>query len=77
MPVKDLRKVTLAFPVPPLSNNPDNRAVKAHRVMSHLIGYEGEGSLREILVKEGFGKGVSAGIGTEGEGEIGRRAKDA
>jgi len=71
VPVKELRKITLTFPVPPLTTTGDSRSnrrgVKAHRVASHLVGYEGKGSLREILVKEGWAKGVTAGIGTEGE----------
>jgi insulysin len=69
VPVKDIRKVSITFPIPALSDaSTGARRVKPHRVISHLVGYEGSGSFREALVKEGWGKGVTAGVGTEGEG---------
>lgn len=60
VPVRDLRNLTLVFPVPV---NDDEKAylVKANRYWSHLIGHEGEGSIFVFLKKRGWVNALSAG----------------
>uniref|UniRef100_A0A0R3RZQ2 Insulin-degrading enzyme n=1 Tax=Elaeophora elaphi TaxID=1147741 RepID=A0A0R3RZQ2_9BILA len=58
VPVKDLRYLTLTFPIPDYRD--DYRSWPAHYV-SHLVGHEGPGSLLSELKRRGWVNSLSAG----------------
>ena len=58
MPVRDLRSLSVWWALPPL--HPLYRS-KPHRILSHLIGHEGEGSLLSLLKSKGWCDALSAG----------------
>ena len=64
-PVKDRRSIKISFDIPSCKTE-GSRESKPHRILSHLIGYEGPGSFHDVMVGEGFVRGVSAGIGIDG-----------
>ena len=55
--VKDLKKMTLLFAAP---SNYEYWASKPGEMISHLIGYEGKGSLLSLLKKKNLATGLSA-----------------
>jgi insulysin len=57
-PVKDLRQLTLLFPLP---GTRQDYAGKSAELLGFILGYEGEGSLLSQLKAEGLATGVSAG----------------
>ncbi|MFH4976237.1 hypothetical protein AB6A40_002946 [Gnathostoma spinigerum] len=58
VPVKDLRQLTLAFPIPDYTD--EYRTQPAHYV-SHLLGHEGPGSLLSALKRQGWVSSLTAG----------------
>ncbi len=62
-PVKDIRKLTLTFPLP---NVDDYYKGKPLSYFAHLLGYEGPGSLMIALKQKGWINSLSAGGGTSG-----------
>ena len=58
VPVRDLRSLSVWWALPPL--HPLYRS-KPHRILSHLIGHEGEGSLLSLLKSKGWCDALSAG----------------
>lgn len=65
-PVKDLRKISISFKVPPVSSSRHYMRSKPQRLLSHLLGYEGRGSLHSVLLGSGFIRGLGAGVGLDG-----------
>ncbi|MBE2215927.1 MAG: insulinase family protein [Opitutaceae bacterium] len=61
-PVKDLRELVLWIPVPGFF---DKWAAKPERLISFLVGYEGEGSILSALKAEGLATGMGSGIWDE------------
>jgi secreted Zn-dependent insulinase-like peptidase len=59
VPVRDKRTLTLSWIIPPEGAGPGNRS-GAHRVLSHLVGDEGPGSVLSVLKRKGLATGVSA-----------------
>ncbi|OQS05951.1 insulin-degrading-like enzyme, metalloprotease family M16A, partial [Thraustotheca clavata] len=59
LPVKDLRTLELSFPLPSMQSL---YLEKPNRVLSHLLGHEGSGSLCAHLKALGVATGVSAGL---------------
>jgi insulysin len=57
-PVKELRQLTLAFPVPDYS---DNYKTKPLHYLSHFLGDESSGSLLALLKSLGWAESLSAG----------------
>ncbi|KAG9414885.1 hypothetical protein AC1031_008300 [Aphanomyces cochlioides] len=62
VPVKDLRTLELAFPLPSLE---DKYLAKPQRIVSHLLGHEGKGSLLAYLKACGYANSLSAGVTKE------------
>lgn len=60
VPVRELRRVELLFPMPPAANWRRNHA---YRLFSHVLGHEGPRSLHALLRKRGWARGLSAGTG--------------
>ncbi len=60
IPVKDRRGLSLTFPVPPVE---EHLRTKPTQYISHLLGYEGKGSLLSLLKEKGWSDGLSAGLG--------------
>ncbi|MEM7252785.1 MAG: insulinase family protein [Pseudomonadota bacterium] len=60
LPVKDARRVSLVFPVPPLHAHYRS---KPTAYLANLIGHEGKGSLLSALLASGWSDGLSAGAG--------------
>ncbi|KAF0694416.1 Aste57867_14713 [Aphanomyces stellatus] len=58
-PVKDLRTLELAFPLPSLRGQ---YLTKPQRVLSHLLGHEGPGSLLAHFKALGYANTLSAGV---------------
>ena len=58
VPVKQLRKVNVCFPVPALWASHRSRP---HRYFSHLIGHEGPGSALSLLKRRRLANALSAG----------------
>ena len=58
VPVRDLRTLSVWWPLPAL--RPLYRS-KPHRILSHLLGHEGEGSLLSLLKSKGWVDSLSAG----------------
>ncbi|OQR86396.1 insulin-degrading-like enzyme, metalloprotease family M16A [Achlya hypogyna] len=59
VPVRDLRSLELTFPLPSMQ---PHFLDKPHRVLSHLLGHEGRGSLCAHLRALGLANGVSTGL---------------
>ncbi|KDO29251.1 hypothetical protein SPRG_05446 [Saprolegnia parasitica CBS 223.65] len=59
VPVRDLRTLELTFPLPSLQAH---FLDKPQRVLSHLLGHEGVGSLCADLKARGLANGVSTGL---------------
>ncbi|MCY9828048.1 insulinase family protein [Vibrio chagasii] len=62
-PIKDVRKLTLTFPMPSID---EHYGVKPLSFFAHLLGYEGEGSLMMQLKEKGWITSLSAGGGASG-----------
>ena len=60
IPVKDTRRLTLAFPIPELFSH---YRTKPTGYLANLIGHEGEGSLLSLLIAKGWADNLSAGTG--------------
>jgi secreted Zn-dependent insulinase-like peptidase len=60
VPVKDRRGLSLTFPVPPVE---EHLRSKPTQYISHLLGYEGKGSLLSLLKEKGWSDGLSSGLG--------------
>lgn len=58
-PVKDVRTIALSWPLPPLYYE---YLTKPNRVLSHLLGHEGRGSLLSFLKAQEWANGLSAGL---------------
>ncbi len=59
-PIKDIRRLTLQFPLPGLY--PFYRSKPTH-YLANLLGHEGKGSLLSYLKQEGWAEFLSAGVG--------------
>ncbi|AJV59003.1 ADQ_G0038370.mRNA.1.CDS.1 [Saccharomyces cerevisiae] len=64
-PVKDLKKLEISFTVPDMEEHWES---KPPRILSHLIGHEGSGSLLVHLKKLGWANELSAGGHTVSKG---------
>lgn len=64
-PVKDLRKLDIAFVVPDFEKNWDS---KIPHIFSHLLGHEGDGSLLAYLKTLGWANELAAGGHTISDG---------
>jgi len=64
-PCKAGQKISFMFNVPPTCVDESKSCVRPHRVISHLIGHEGNGSLHQILNDEGLIYGLSSGMGVD------------
>lgn len=62
-PIKDLRKLTLAFSVPA---SQQHYKTKPLSFIAHLLGYEGAGSVMSYLKSKGYINNLSAGGGISG-----------
>ncbi|SIN76220.1 insulinase family protein [Salinivibrio sp. ES.052] len=62
-PLKEVRKLTLAFSVP---EHPTQYRTKPLSYIAHLLGYEGPGSLMSLLKNKGYINTLSAGGGISG-----------
>lgn len=62
-PVKETRKLALTFPLPSVDALYDKKPLT---FLSHLIGYEGEGSLLSLLKAKGWVNQLAAGGGISG-----------
>ncbi|TNJ05481.1 peptidase M16 [Aeromonas veronii] len=62
-PVKETRKLSLCFPLPNVDEFYDKKPLT---FLSHLIGYEGDGSLLSLLKAKGWVNQLSAGGGISG-----------
>jgi insulysin len=64
VPVGESRRIALSWPI--WVKNEAQRDIllrtKPEQIVSHLIGHEGKGSVRSLLVEKGWGNGVSAAI---------------
>ncbi|OQR75122.1 insulin-degrading enzyme-like [Tropilaelaps mercedesae] len=65
VPVKDLRQMIIAFPVPDTRNQ--YRTNPSHYI-SHLVGHEGEGSLLSYLKRKGWVNSLFSGVKVEARG---------
>jgi insulysin len=59
-PIKELRQLKLAFPMP---ESLSLYQYKPLQIINHLLGHEGEGSLLALFKKRGWAEGLSAGSG--------------
>ena len=64
VPLRDKRELLLSWPLPP--SRPHYRSPPT-RLLSHLLGHEGEGSIFSVLHRVGWASGVHAGLGTSQE----------
>lgn len=67
VPVQELRRLTLQWPIIISSQEVLDKLLllKPEDVVSHLIGHEGKGSIRSLLVANGWANEISAAISTE------------
>jgi len=66
VPLKESRRIRMSFSVPP-RRDPRMEAGQPDRVVCHLLGHEGAGSLHEYLTRKGWIEGLSTGgVGAEG-----------
>lgn len=63
--MKDLKKLEISFTVPDMEEHWES---KPPRILSHLIGHEGSGSLLAHLKKLGWANELSAGGHTVSKG---------
>ena len=63
VPVKESRRLSLTFPLPPVDAYYDRKPLT---FLSHLIGYEGNGSLLSLLKEKGWVNQLAAGGGVSG-----------
>jgi insulysin len=63
-PVKNLRIIDVSWPLPPLYA--DFRT-KPSKILSHLIGHEGQGSVLSLLKAKKWANGLSAGLSRDHE----------
>lgn len=59
-PIKELRQLKLAFPMP---ESLTTYQYKPMQMINHLLGHEGDGSLLALFKKRGWAEGLSAGRG--------------
>jgi len=64
VPLRDKRELLLSWPLP--LSRPHYRSPPT-RLISHLLGHEGEGSKFSVLHRVGWASGVHAGLGTSQE----------
>ncbi|SKA48687.1 insulinase family protein [Enterovibrio nigricans] len=62
-PLKDIRKLTLAFAMP---STDEFYKIKPLSYIAHLLGYEGSGSVMSLLKGKGYINNLSAGGGISG-----------
>jgi len=60
--IKDVRNMTLTFPIP---SQRDNYRTKPASFVANLLGHEGPGSLFDVLKRAGLAEGLSAGLGMD------------
>lgn len=60
--IKDVRSLSLSFPIP---SQQENYRTKPASYVANLLGHEGPGSLFDVLKKNGLADGLSAGIGMD------------
>lgn len=60
--IKDVRSLSLSFPIP---SQQENYRTKPVSYIANLLGHEGPGSLLEVLKKNGLADNLSAGIGMD------------
>jgi secreted Zn-dependent insulinase-like peptidase len=60
--IKDVRTMTLSFPIPSQENN---YRTKPASYVANLLGHEGPGSLFDVLKRTGLAEGLSAGLGMD------------
>ncbi|KAL7686292.1 putative metalloenzyme, LuxS/M16 peptidase, peptidase M16, middle/third domain-containing protein [Plasmopara halstedii] len=58
-PVKDLRVIDISWPLPSLYQD---FMTKPTKILSHLMGHEGPGSILSFLKEQKWGNGLSAGL---------------
>ncbi len=64
-PVKEMRNLVLQFPIPDVQ---PHYLAKPTGYLGNLLGHEGRGSLLSELKTRGLAEGLSAGLGTAGDG---------
>ena len=64
-PVKDIRNLSLNFPIPDIQ---PHYLAKPTVYIGHILGHEGEGSLLSLLKSKGWAEELSAGVGMAGRG---------
>lgn len=60
--LKDVRSLTLTFPIP---SQQDNYRTKPASYVANLLGHEGPGSLFDVLKRAGLADSLSAGLGMD------------
>ncbi|MCM0612557.1 insulinase family protein [Marinobacter sediminum] len=60
--IKDVRSLTLSFPIP---SQEDNYHTKPVSYVANLLGHEGPGSLFDVLKRAGLVESLSAGLGMD------------
>ena len=60
--IKDVRSLSLSFPIP---SQRENYRTKPTSYIANLLGHEGPGSLFDVLKKNGLADSLSAGIGMD------------
>lgn len=60
--IKDVRSLSLSFPMP---SQQENYRTKPASYIANLLGHEGPGSLFDVLKKNGLADSLSAGIGMD------------
>ena len=60
--IKDVRSLSLSFPIP---SQQENYRTKPSSYVANLLGHEGPGSLFDVLKKSGLADSLSAGIGMD------------
>lgn len=60
--LKDVRSLTLTFPIP---SQEDNYLTKPASYVANLLGHEGPGSLFDVLKRAGLAESLSAGLGMD------------
>lgn len=67
VPVGEARRLSLSWPIwiKTAGQKESLLCSKPYSFLSHLLGHEGDGSIRQLLVKNGWSNGVSAAISTD------------
>jgi len=60
--IKDVRRLTLTFPIP---SQEENYRTKPASYIANLLGHEGPGSLFDVLKRAGLADSLSAGLGMD------------